>query len=168
MQETFAPKSICFGCGPANGEGLRIRSFESPGPGIGSAPAGADAKGQGGTRTVATWSPSPRHQAFPGMLNGGIIGALLDCHSNWAAAMHLMRRNGWDRPHATVTAEFKVELLAPVPSGSPVELSAEVEEATERKAVVSSTLSSGGVVKARCRATFVAVKEGHPAYHRWE
>ena len=27
--------------------------------------------------------PEPHHQAFPGMVNGGIIGTLLDCH-NWA------------------------------------------------------------------------------------
>jgi hypothetical protein len=27
LQLTFAPKSICFGCGPANKEGLRINSF---------------------------------------------------------------------------------------------------------------------------------------------
>ena len=27
LQDIHAPKSICFGCGPANKEGLRIRSF---------------------------------------------------------------------------------------------------------------------------------------------
>ena len=27
LQETYAPKSVCFGCGPANPEGLHIRSF---------------------------------------------------------------------------------------------------------------------------------------------
>ena len=28
VQERFAPQNICFGCGPANDKGLRIRSFE--------------------------------------------------------------------------------------------------------------------------------------------
>ncbi|MHC4376410.1 MAG: PaaI family thioesterase, partial [Planctomycetota bacterium] len=28
-------------------------------------------------------------------------------------------------------------------------------------------LLADGVVTARCRGLFVAVKEGHPAYHRW-
>ena len=85
LQERYAPQSICFGCGPANEKGLRIRSFLD------------------GGEVVMDWTPSPEHQAFPGMLNGGIIGALLDCHSNWAAAYHLMRRTGAERPPCTVT-----------------------------------------------------------------
>ena len=32
--------------------------------------------------------------ANDGVLNGGIIGALLDCHSNWTAAHHLMIATG--------------------------------------------------------------------------
>ena len=27
LQEIFSPQSICFGCGPANAKGLRIRSI---------------------------------------------------------------------------------------------------------------------------------------------
>jgi len=27
LQETYAPSMACFGCGPANEKGLRIRSF---------------------------------------------------------------------------------------------------------------------------------------------
>jgi acyl-coenzyme A thioesterase PaaI-like protein len=150
LQERYAPKSICFGCGPSNPQGLRIRSFED------------------GDRLVAKWTPGPHHQAFPGMLNGGIIGALLDCHANWAAAMHLMKRNGWDKPHATVTARFSVELLAPAPSDRPVDLTSKVVEASDRKATVEAELHSGGELKAKCTGIFVAVKEGHPAYHRWE
>ncbi len=72
VQERYSPKSICFGCGPANEQGLHIKSFLE-----------RDA-------LVARWRAQPHHQAFPGMLNGGITGALLDCHSNWMAAMHLM------------------------------------------------------------------------------
>jgi hypothetical protein len=38
---------------------------------------------------VAEFRPELHHEAFPGVLNGGIIGALLDCHSNWTAAWAL-------------------------------------------------------------------------------
>lgn len=150
LQDTYAPKSICFGCGPSNPSGLRIQSFPL------------------GHEVVAEWTPQAHHQAFPGMLNGGIAGALLDCHSNWAAAMHLMKKNGWERPHATVTAKYTVEMLAPVPSNRPLKLMARVVEASERRATVEAELLSGGEVKAKCTGIFVAVKEGHPAYHRWE
>jgi uncharacterized protein (TIGR00369 family) len=149
LQEQFAPHSICFGCGPANSQGLRIRSMAE------------------GDQVVADWAPAPHHEAFPGMLNGGIIGSLLDCHSNWTAAWHLMRRTGASKPPCTVTAEYAVKLLRPTPSGQPVHIVAEVVESTDERAVVEATLASGDKVCATCRGTFVAVKPGHPAYHAW-
>ena len=101
------------------------------------------------------------------MLNGGIIGSLLDCHSNWTAAWHLMRAAGAEKPPCTVTAAYAVKLLRPTPSGQPVRLEARVVESGADRAVVEATLSSGGKVCATCQGTFVAVKPGHPAYHAW-
>jgi len=154
LQDRFAPTNRCFGCGPANDLGLRIKSM---------APAGDGGNGE----VVCDWTPAPHHEAFTGMLNGGIIGTLLDCHGNWTAAWHLMRRTGSEVPPCTVTAEFHVKLLRPTPSGAPVHLAARVVESSDRKAVVEVELSSGGVLTSTCRGVFVAVREGHPAYHRW-
>src|SRR5438046_3555169 len=122
LQETYSPASICFGCGPANEKGLRINSF----------PEGDD--------VVATWYAEPHHQAFPGMLNGGIIGALLDCHSNWTAAYFMMKRDGRDKPDCTVTADFHVKLLRPTPSDVPIHLRAKVVESKEDRATVDAEL----------------------------
>ncbi|HEV7500814.1 MAG TPA: PaaI family thioesterase, partial [Vicinamibacteria bacterium] len=97
----------------------------------------------------------------------GIIGALLDCHSNWAAATHLLRESGAATPPCTVTADFAVKLLRPTSSTEPVHLSARVVESQPDRGVVEAKLSSGGKTCATCRGTFVAVKPGHPAYHRW-
>lgn len=149
LQEKYAPKNICFGCGPINPKGLRIRSFPR------------------GDEVVAEWSPEPHHEAFPGALNGGIIGTLLDCHSNWTATYHLMKQSGTDHPPCTVTAEYAIKMLRPTPSGGPVELVAGVVEIKEDRAVVEAKLLAGGQVCATCRGTFVAVKPGHPAFHRW-
>ncbi|HEX8638971.1 MAG TPA: hypothetical protein VF692_12960, partial [Pyrinomonadaceae bacterium] len=55
LQEIFAPNGICFGCGVENEKGLRIKSY-------------AD-----GEETTAEWRAEPHHQAFPGMLSGGIV-----------------------------------------------------------------------------------------------
>lgn len=148
LQDQYAPTSICFGCGPANAQGLRIKSRVE------------------GDLVVADFTPAPHHHAFPGVLNGGIIGALLDCHSNWAACHHLMVKSGSDAPPCTVTADFHVKLRRPTPMG-PVRLVARVAESTDDRAVIEAELLAGGEVTARCRGTFVAVKEGHPAYHRW-
>lgn len=149
LQERYAPDSICFGCGPANEKGLRIRSFLD------------------GGEVVMEWTPQPHHHAFEGMLNGGIIGTLLDCHMNWAAAHHLMVRAVADKPPCTVTGEFSVRFKKPTPIASPVHLRARVMESSADRAVVEATLSSGDSVCATGRGTFVAVKPGHPAYHRW-
>jgi acyl-coenzyme A thioesterase PaaI-like protein len=149
LQERYAPENRCFGCGPANEKGLRIRSFPE------------------GEQVVAEWRPEPYHQAFEGVLNGGICGALLDCHSNWTAAYHLMNTAGASSPPCTVTADFHVVLKRPTPMDEPLHLSARVVESAQDRAVVEASLTANGKVTATCRGTFVAVKEGHPAYHRW-
>jgi acyl-coenzyme A thioesterase PaaI-like protein len=157
VQELHSPNSICFGCGPANAHGLHIRSFERH--------AGVD--GATSDDFVAVWHAQPHHQAFPGMLNGGITGALLDCHSNWCAAMHLMRKSGASSPPCTVTADFAVKLKRPTPVDGPITLHARVVDSSDDRATVDATLEAGGKVTATCHGTFVAVKPGHPAYHRW-
>jgi acyl-coenzyme A thioesterase PaaI-like protein len=149
LQDRYAPNNRCFGCGPSNEKGLRIKSIVR------------------GDEVVAQWQPEPHHEAFPGMLNGGICGTLLDCHSNWTAAWHLMQQSGATTPPCTVTAEFHVKLRKPTPSQRPVTLRARVVESSSDRATIEASLESGGVVTATCRGIFVAVKEGHPAYHRW-
>ena len=152
LQERYAPFGVCFGCGPANPDGLHIRSFPSP---------------DDPSTVVAEWTPEKQYEAFEGMLNGGIIGALLDCHSNWTATYHLMNRRGVDRPPTTVTLDYAVRFRRPTPSGGPVHLSARVVESAEDRATVEATLEAGGEVTATCRGTFVAVKPDHPAFNRW-
>jgi acyl-coenzyme A thioesterase PaaI-like protein len=149
LQETYAPKNMCFGCGPANDKGLRIRSFER------------------GDELVAEWTPSPHHLAFAGVVNGGVCGALLDCHSNWTAAIHLMKKAGAEAPPCTVTSDFAVKLKRPTPIDTVLTLRAKVVESEGDRATVEATIEANGKVTATCRGTFVAVKEGHPAFHRW-
>jgi acyl-coenzyme A thioesterase PaaI-like protein len=149
LQDRYAPRNMCFGCGPANEKGLRVKSFVED------------------DEVVARWKPEEHHQAFEGMLNGGIAGALLDCHSNWAATYHLMQKSGAPTPPCTVTADFHVRLKRPTPLAATLELRARVVESTEDRAVVEARIEADGVITATCRGTFVAVKEGHPAFHRW-
>lgn len=163
LQDRFAPHNRCFGCGPANEKGLRIKSFvrgDLDGDGAG------DAAGDG-VEVVCDWTPQPHHEAFDNVLNGGICGALLDCHCNWTAAHHLMQAAGATTPPCTVTAEYTIRLKRPTPTDRPLRLRARVVESEGDRAVVEGTLESGGKVTATCTGTFVAVREGHPAYHRW-
>ena len=149
LQDRYAPGGVCFGCGPANDRGLRIKSRVE------------------GDEVLAEWTPQTHHEAFTGVLSGGIVGTLLDCHGNWTAAWTLMRRSGADRPPCTVTSEYQVRLLRPTPTGSPVTLRARPVEVNDSRAVVEASLEAGGKTCATFRGVFVAVKPGHPAYHRW-
>jgi acyl-coenzyme A thioesterase PaaI-like protein len=149
LQDEYAARSICFGCGPANPKGLRIKSFVR------------------GDEIVADWTPEKHHEAFPGVLNGGIIGALLDCHSNWTAVHHLMKRDRLAQAPSCVTADYAIQLKRPTPTAGAVHLVARVVASEGPKVTVEAQLEAGGKVCAMCKGTFVAVEPGHPAYHRW-
>ena len=74
LQERYAPSNACWGCGPANRTACASAALP---------------------RAMRWWPNGCREQkyeAFPGVLNGGIIGTLLDCHCNWTAAWHLMHK----------------------------------------------------------------------------
>jgi acyl-coenzyme A thioesterase PaaI-like protein len=157
-QDRYAPTSICFGCGPANPKGLRIKSHWEGDPAAAPAPP---------PKFVMEYTPAPHHQAFPGVVNGGILGTLMDCHSNWCAATALMRKHGWDKPQCTVTADFHVKLKRPTPAGKTIRFTAQATAIDGDRATIHCDATCDGKVTATCDGTFVAVREGHPAYHRW-
>ena len=152
LQERYAPAGRCFGCGPANPLGLHVRSVPDP--------RDPDA-------LVAEFRPRPEHEAFAGVVNGGILGTLLDCHANWTAAWTLMRARHLDRPPTTVTLDYGIRMRRPTPSDRPLALRARPVEIGDDRVTVDTEISSDGVVTASGRGTFVAVKPGHPAYDRW-
>jgi acyl-coenzyme A thioesterase PaaI-like protein len=152
LQAQFAPEGRCFGCGPANRLGLRI----------GSRPNEQDP-----AVLVARFEPRPEHEAFAGVVNGGILGTLLDCHANWTAAWTLMRARRADRPPTTVTLEYTIRMRRPTPSDRPIDLRAWAIDVAEDRATVEAEIASDGIVTATGRGTFVAVRPDHPAYERW-
>lgn len=161
LQEQYAPHNACFGCGPSNTKGLHLRSFVD-----------TTAKAPEVLGLTATWTPQTHHEAFPGVLNGGIIGALLDCHSNWTAAWYLMIQQALTTPPCTVTADFHVRLKRPTPTQGPLTLRSRVDLSDNSKkspdtVTVTAELLANNLVCATCVGHFVAVKPGHPAYHRW-
>lgn len=138
IQETYYPALNCFGCGPANARGLRLRSFEVDGV------------------VSATFTPWPEHDNGAGFLNGGIVSTVLDCHGA-AAVMLEAHRRGWKpAPGANlafVTAGLDVRFLRPTPLREPVELTAELTSVAESEMTVVSHIHWGG----KTRATGTAV-----------
>jgi acyl-coenzyme A thioesterase PaaI-like protein len=150
LQDRYYPNGTCFGCGPKNDRGLRIKS-----------------RVREDGEVVTTWRAEKHHEAWEGTLCGGVIGTLMDCHSLWTATHELMRRAGVQTPPSTVTAEYAIKLRHPTPTDGDIEIIARAVEVGQDRAVVEAELIAGGTVCATSRGTFVAVKPGHPAYHRW-
>lgn len=149
LQDQFAPLNKCFGCGPSNAQGLRIKSMVED------------------DTVVARFKPEAHHQAFDNVLSGGICGTLLDCHSNWCAAYEIMKKRDEKEPPCTVTAKYSVELLAPTPMNTELIIRARPVFVSERKAEIHAEISADSIITAKCQGLFVAVSPGHPGYHRW-
>ncbi|MDG6964656.1 MAG: PaaI family thioesterase [Nitrososphaerota archaeon] len=149
LQDRYAPNSVCFGCGPKNQKGLRVKSITV------------------GDAVIADWTPGEEHVAFGAYGSGGIISVLLDCNGNWAAAYALMKAKGLDAPPGTVTAEYTVKFLRPSPIDRQWRLTAWATRMDGDRVNVSGELSVGGTVTATMTGLFVAVREGHPAFDRW-
>jgi len=150
LQERFAPDGRCFGCGPKNEAGLRIRSFDA-----------------GDGTVVAEWQARPEHEAFDGYVNGGILGTLIDCHSNWTAVAALLARDGGDGAPSTVTADFSVRFRRPTPSDRPLRLIGRAIDVAFDRVTVETTIEVDGTTTAKGHATFVRVQPDHPAFGRW-
>lgn len=137
IQERLYPNLPCFGCGPSNAKGLRLRSYPDDG------------------FVVATFQPWPEHDNGLGYLNGGIISTVLDCHSA-AAVMLEAERRGWPPlPGADlsyVTAGLEVRYLRPSPLREPSELRAVVTSADEAEMTAEVELVWDGKVRATATA----------------
>lgn len=117
LQDRYFPALPCFGCGPGNDRGLRLKSY---------------LREDG--RVSAEFRPWPEHDNGLGYLNGGIIATVLDCHSA-AAVTHEAYQRGWpalpgaDLPF--VTSGLDVRYLRPAPLDAVVTLVGEVVAASE-------------------------------------
>jgi acyl-coenzyme A thioesterase PaaI-like protein len=134
----------CYGCGPINENGLRIKSYWD------------------GDESICTFTPRPYHTAGPKhFVNGGLISTLIDCHCVCTAIAYAYRKEnraiGSDPRIWCVTASLKVNYLKPTPINKPVFLRARINDTGEKKTIVSCSLSSDGVECARGEVVAVRV-----------
>jgi acyl-coenzyme A thioesterase PaaI-like protein len=149
LQDRYAPNGVCFGCGPKNRHGLRLKSVPL------------------GDAVFADWKPKPHHVAFGKFGIGGIISVLMDCHGNWAATYALMNARSLPSPPGTVTSEYTVRFLHPSPIDKMWQISASASKVDVDRVNVSGELKVDGRITAKMTGHFVAVKKSHPAFYRW-
>ncbi|MEO5952979.1 MAG: PaaI family thioesterase [Chloroflexia bacterium] len=138
------PSGTCYGCGPANTHGNRIKSYWS----------------EDGTEVIMTFQSDPDHNAgFPNVVYGGLVASLIDCHSIWTAIAWTYREE--NRDHGSppslsyVTGELNVRYLKPTPLDQPVTLRARVTELHPKKALVECSFYAGETKTAEARVTAV-------------
>ena len=138
----------CFGCGPHNEFGLRLKSYWD------------------GEDSVCVFHPESHMTAGPPQfLNGGIIATLADCHGICTAVATAYRDAG--RPIGTgevlwyVTGNLNIRYTAPMPIDAPVVIRARVTEQTEKKMVVECAMSSNDI---QCAVAQVVAIRVPPAW----
>ena len=96
-----------------------------------------------------------------------VVGYIWSWVNGHDRAWRSVKAQGLESPPCTVTSDFAVTLKRPTAMGPELTLWAKAVDIQGDRATVEATLTAEGKVTATCRGTFVAVKPGHPAYHRW-
>ena len=150
LQDKYGENGICFGCGPKNDKGLQIKSYPE------------------GEHYICKYTPKKEHQALEGVINGGIIGSIFDCHGNWSAAHALFKLDPEKPFPSTVTITFTVNLKRPTPFGTELKVINEIERIEGNKVFVKGKMIAKDKETADFSGIFFKVEEGHPAFHRWD
>ena len=130
----------CYGCGRLNEHGYHIRTHWQ------------------GEESVTRFTPSPFHTAVPGVVYGGLLASLVDCHSTGTAAAALYRADGRDMDdpeaplHRCVTGTLLVRFARPTPLGPQLEIRGLVSAIVGRKVTVVSRVLVAGEVTVEAEA----------------
>lgn len=128
---------MCFVCGKDNSRGLRL-NFEHPEKG----------------RLTATVVFSKEHQGFKGIVHGGMVAVVLD---------EMMVNLAWVEKTPAVTADFRLRLKKPCPTGETIRLEGLILKQTDKLIYAASTAKSvDGDLLASAEATCVRMKNAAP------
>jgi acyl-coenzyme A thioesterase PaaI-like protein len=101
------PDSVCFGCGPANPNGLHIEVSRED------------------DRVVGKFDPQSHMTGFPGIVHGGATYTAMDCLATWTA---MLLRSEW--PVIWILREGTVRYHKPAAPEQPISLAGFIEERT--------------------------------------
>src|SRR5690606_5942534 len=148
IQDLAHADGICYGCGPAHPTGLHIKSHWDG----------------DGVHVVSRFTPDEQFVGWPGLLYGGLIAMLVDCHSNWTAMAYHLRAEQADGKDPTaincVTGELGIKYIKPTPMGVELTLRARVDGPLGRKSRIICEIYAGDVLTAIGDSIFVRVDAG--------
>lgn len=141
--QNYMPGNVCFGCGALNDEGLHVKSYWE------------------GNESVCHWRAEGQYHGWPGLMNGGIMATLIDCHCMGTAMAHACREEGRELgslpEYRYATGTLHVKYLKPTPNKYPVELRATVLQAKGRKTVLRCVFSCQGTQTAEAEVVGIRV-----------
>lgn len=118
--------AVCYGCGRNNPKGWHIRSEWD------------------GTEGTLHFTPESHHTAYPGIVYGGLIAGLIDCHSVGTAVAAMYQAEGRELGSQPlilcVTANLNIIYIKPTPMGHELFLRAKINDLTSKKATVHCSL----------------------------
>jgi acyl-coenzyme A thioesterase PaaI-like protein len=131
IQDAYLPEfAHCYGCGPSNPQGLKLKSYLHD------------------DETIARITPEAKYSGgVPDHLYGGMIASLLDCHGTASAAAFACQQEGLDLdaeglPLRFVTASLKVDFKRPAPLGVELTVRGRLRSLEGRKAWIDLELSA--------------------------
>ena len=114
--------AICYGCGRNNPQGLHLKTHWD------------------GNEGILRFRPKSYHTAFSGVVYGGLIASLVDCHCTGTAAAAAYQKEGREPgtlPEITfVTGNLNVSYLKPTPIDAEIILRARPKELASKKAII--------------------------------
>jgi acyl-coenzyme A thioesterase PaaI-like protein len=137
------PGNICFGCGRDNHDGLKISSFWQ------------------GEEAHCIWTSQAKYQGWKGVLNGGILATIIDCHTMCTAMAYAYKSENRvldSKPiYRYATGTLTVKYLKPTLNDQPITLKAKVVETKGRKTVLTCDVISNGELTAQAEAIAIRV-----------
>lgn len=135
IQDAYLPEfAHCYGCGPANPQGLKLKSYLL------------------GDETIARITPDAKYSGgVPDHLYGGMIASLLDCHGTASAAAFACQQEGLTigagaMPFRFVTASLKVDFKRPAPLGVELAVKGRLRTLEGRKVWIDLELSAADAI----------------------
>jgi hypothetical protein len=145
LQDLAAPDGVCYGCGSAHPSGLHLKSHWA----------------DDGVHVVCSHSPDSTFCGWPGLVYGGLLAMLVDCHSNWTVMAYHYRAQGREPGSLPridcVTGHLGLTYLKPTPMGVELTLKARVEGELGRKTRVICEVWTGDVLTVTADSVFVQV-----------
>jgi acyl-coenzyme A thioesterase PaaI-like protein len=139
------PGNVCFGCGHENPEGLQIKSYWAD------------------QVAVCYWQSQEKYHGWEGILNGGILATLIDCHcmgTAMAAAYRAESRELNSEPsYRYATGTLTVRYLKPTPN-SHIELRATVLAIKGRKTTMQCDVFADGELTVQAEVIAIRVVDG--------